>query len=134
MMKKALIVDDMAFDVELTRRVLFGCVDTHEVVVACDGEEALRELNAGQAFDIVLLDLSLPKIDGFAVLKEISSTPFLSDTPVIVLSNTRNETDRMRARMLGACDFVEKAIDYAEFDANLSRSLAQHGFCRPGTA
>lgn len=129
MVKKALIVDDMPLDVELTRRVLRSCGEQHEIVVASDGEEALRELSRTQDFDVVLLDLKLPKIDGFEVLKEISSKPFMSDIPVIVLSNTRNETDRMRSRMLGACEFVEKAMDYTEFDANLRRTLAQYGFC-----
>lgn len=130
MVKKALIVDDMPLDVELTRRVLRSCGEQHEIVVASDGEEALRELGRTQDFDVVLLDLKLPKLDGFEVLKEISSKPSMSGIPVIVLSNTRNETERMRSRMLGACEFVEKAMDYAEFDANLRRTLAQYGFCR----
>jgi len=128
MVKKALIVDDLPFDVELTRRVLRGCTVAHEVVVVPDGEEALRALNAAQDFDLVLLDLKLPKVDGFEVLKEISSKPFLSDIPVIVLSSSRNETDRMRARMLGAGEFVEKAIDYPVFKADLTRALGQCGF------
>jgi CheY-like chemotaxis protein len=128
MVKKALIVDDLPFDVELTRRVLHSCCAQHEVVVVSDGEEALRELNREPDFDIVLLDLKLPKVDGFEVLKEISSKPFLSDIPVIVLSSSRNETDRVRTRMLGAGDFVEKAIDYASFKNDLTRALAQFGF------
>ena len=128
MVKKALIVDDFPFDVELTRRVLQSCAADHEVVVVSDGEEALRELGKASDFDVVLLDLKLPKIDGFEVLKEISSKPFLSDIPVIVLSSSRNETDRMRARMLGAGDFVEKAMDFGVFKAELTRALGQCGF------
>ncbi|QOL51546.1 response regulator [Massilia litorea] len=128
MVKKALIVDDFPFDAELTRRVLQSCTAEHEIVVVSDGEEALRELNKEQDFDVVLLDLKLPKVDGFEVLKEISSKPFLSDIPVIVLSSSRNEADRMRTRVLGAGDFVEKAIDYAVFKAELTRALAQFGF------
>jgi len=128
MVKKALIVDDYPFDVELTRRVLHGCAVDHDVVVVPDGEEALRALNQSHDFDVVLLDLKLPKVDGFEVLKEISSKPFLSDIPVIVLSSSRNETDRMRARMLGAGDFVEKAIDYLVFKTDLMRALGQCGF------
>jgi CheY-like chemotaxis protein len=128
MVKKALIVDDFPFDVELTRRVLQTCTRDHEIVVVSDGEEALRELNKEQSFDVVLLDLKLPKVDGFEVLKEISSKPFLSDIPVIVLSSSRNEADRMRTRVLGAGDFVEKAIDYSVFEADLTRALAQFGF------
>jgi CheY-like chemotaxis protein len=128
MVKKALIVDDFPFDVELTRRVLQSCTRDHEIVVVSDGEEALRELNKEQDFDVVLLDLKLPRVDGFEVLKEISSKPFLSDIPVIVLSSSRNEADRMRTRVLGAGDFVEKAIDYSVFEADLTRALAQFGF------
>jgi CheY-like chemotaxis protein len=128
MVKKALIVDDFPFDVELTRRVLQSCNREHEVVVVSDGEEALRELNKEPSFDLVLLDLKLPKVDGFEVLKEISSKPFLSDIPVIVLSSSRDQADRMRTRVLGAGDFVEKAIDYAVFKADLTRALAQFGF------
>jgi CheY-like chemotaxis protein len=127
MVKKALIVDDFPFDVELTRRVLQTCTRDHEIVVVSDGEQALRELNKEQGFDVVLLDLKLPKVDGFEVLKEISSKPFLSDIPVIVLSSSRNEADRMRTRVLGAGDFVEKAIDYSVFAADLTRALAQFG-------
>ena len=128
MVKKALIVDDFPFDVELTRRVLQSCAQDHEIVVVSDGAEALRELNREQGFDLVLLDLKLPKVDGFEVLKEISSKPFLSDIPVIVLSSSRDDADRMRTRVLGAGDFVEKAIDYSVFKADLTRALAQFGF------
>jgi CheY-like chemotaxis protein len=128
MVKRALIVDDFPFDVELTRRVLESCTVDHEVVVVTDGDEALRELHKAQDFDVVLLDLKLPKVDGFEVLKEISSKPFLSDIPVIVLSSSRNEADRVRTRVLGAGEFVEKAIDYAVFKANLTRALTQFGF------
>lgn len=128
MVKKALIVDDFPLDAELTCRVLQSCTEDHEIVVVSDGEEALRELNREQDFDVVLLDLKLPKVDGFEVLKEISSKPFLSDIPVIVLSSSRDDTDRMRTRMLGAGDFVEKAIDYSVFKADLTRALAQFGF------
>ena len=128
MVKKALIVDDLPLDVALTRRVLQGCAVEHDVVVVSDGEEALRELHRAHDFDLVLLDLKLPKVDGFEVLKEISSKPFLSDVPVIVLSSSRDEVDRVRTRMLGAGDFVEKAIDYGVFKADLTRALAQFGF------
>jgi len=129
MLKKALIVDDYPLDAELTRRVLQNCRDELQVVVVSDGEEALRELNNAQDFDVVLLDLRLPKVDGFEVLKELSSKPFLSDIPIIVLSSSRSATDRVRSRMLGASEFVEKALDYAEFKTSLTQTLAQYGFC-----
>jgi CheY-like chemotaxis protein len=129
MVKKALIVDDIAFDAELTRRVLESCRDEHEIVVVSDGEEALRELDKAHDFDFVLLDLKLPKIDGFEVLKELSSKPYLSEVPVVVLSNSRNDADELRTRMLGAKEFVEKKIDFFAFKESLTRTLARHGLC-----
>lgn len=129
MVKKALIVDDLPFDAELTRRVLESCKPAHDIVIVSDGEEALRELEKGHDFDVVLLDLKLPKIDGFEVLKELSSKPFLSEIPVVVLSNSRSEADRMRSRMLGASEFVEKVLDFADFQTTLTRTLARHGLC-----
>lgn len=128
MPKRALIVDDFPFDVELTRLVLESCNDQFEVVVVADGEEALHKLNQPEDFDVILLDLKLPKIDGFEVLKEISRTPFLSDVPVIVMSSTRDQSDRVRTRAMGANEFVEKCLDYSMFKVNLTRSLSQHGF------
>jgi CheY-like chemotaxis protein len=128
MSKRALIVDDFPFDVELTRLVLDSCNDRFEVVVVGDGEEALHKLNQAEDFDVILLDLKLPKVDGFEVLKEISRTPFLSDVPVIVMSSTRDQSDRIRTRAMGAREFVEKCLDYSMFKVNLTRSLSQHGF------
>jgi CheY-like chemotaxis protein len=128
MPKRALIVDDFPFDVELTRLVLQSCNDQFDIVVVADGEEALQHLHQAHDFDVVLLDLKLPKIDGFEVLKEISRTPFLSDVPIIVMSSTRDQTDRVRSRAMGAHEFVEKCLDYSMFKVNLTRSLSQHGF------
>jgi CheY-like chemotaxis protein len=128
MSRRALIVDDFPFDVELTRLVLEGCADDFEVVVVSDGAEALCELNKAHDFDVILLDLKLPKVDGFEVLKEISSKPFLSDVPVIVMSSTRDHSDRVRIRAMGASEFVEKCLDYSTFKVNLTRSLSQNGF------
>jgi CheY-like chemotaxis protein len=128
MRKKALIVDDFPFDVELTRLVLQSCNDDFDVVVVSDGAEALRELNKAPDFDVILLDLKLPKVDGFEVLKEIASKPFLSEVPVIVLSSSRNQSDRFRTRAMGADQFVEKCLDYSMFRVNLTRALNQDGF------
>jgi CheY-like chemotaxis protein len=125
--KKALIVDDTPLDVELTRRVLEGCDYDFDITVVSDGAEALHALKAHE-FDIILLDLRLPKVDGFEVLKEISSKPFLSDIPVVVLSSSGNNSDRVRTRAMGAREFVEKSLDYSVFKTNLTHALIQDGF------
>jgi DNA-binding response OmpR family regulator len=129
MMKKVLVVDDSPNDFELTKLVLHSCVKELDVVVAYDGEEALRELIRSSAFDLILLDLHIPKIDGFEILKELSSKPFLSGVPVIILSTSRDTSDRVRTRMLGALDYVEKSIDYSVFRQELKDTLTRHGLC-----
>ncbi len=124
---KVLIVDDLPLDAELTQRALQRCDNAYQVTVVSDGEEALNTLDQTRDFDVILLDLALPKVDGFEVLKELSSKPFLSDIPIIVLSSSRSSSDQVRTRMLGACGFVEKALDFSAFHADLARTLERNG-------
>lgn len=129
MVKRALIVDDFPLDAELTRRVLETCNEVPEIVIVSDGAEALHELERSPDYDIILLDLRLPKVDGFEVLKALASKPFLSDIPIVVVSSNQNDYDRTRVLMMGAKDFVEKRIDYSVFRLELSRKLAKHYLC-----
>ena len=124
---KALIVDDLPLDAELTQRALQRCDSAYEVTVVSDGEAALTTLRETCDFDLILLDLALPKVDGFEVLKELSSKPFLSDVPIIVLSSSCKASDQVRTRMLGACGFVEKALDFAVFHTDLANTLERNG-------
>lgn len=128
MRKKVLLVDDQILDVALTRQALHDCSIEHEIVAAFDGFEGLTQL-ASQRFDVVILDLKMPKVDGFEVLAQMRRQPGLSKTPVIVVSNSGLEVDRDRAAALGAIEYVHKALDYAEFRDHLRAALGRHGFC-----
>lgn len=128
MRKKVLLVDDQMLDVALTRQALADCRVEHHIVAAFDGFEGLSQLEA-QEFDVVLLDLKMPKVDGFEVLEQMRKQPSLSSTPVIVLSNSVLEVDRTRAEALGAVEFVRKALEYPEFKHDLKVALGRHGFC-----
>ncbi len=128
MRKKVLLVDDQVLDVALTRQALNDCSVEHEIVAAFDGFEGLIQLKS-QEFDVVVLDLKMPKVDGFEVLVQMRMQPALSATPVIVVSNSDLEIDRVRASHLGAVEYVHKALDYAEFKHNLKAALSHHGFC-----
>jgi DNA-binding response OmpR family regulator len=78
----------------------------YDVVVAGDGEETL-ELLKNDKFDLVLLDLVMPKKDGFAVLKEMQ---FMGNkTPVIVSSNLSQSEDVVKAKAMGARDYLIKS-------------------------
>lgn len=78
------------------------------VLAAVDGEEALR-LARAETPDLVLLDLIMPKIQGFEVLKALKEDPATASIPVIVLSNLGQERDVQRAMELGAVAYFIKA-------------------------
>jgi DNA-binding response OmpR family regulator len=78
------------------------------VLVAVDGEEALRVARAERP-DVVLLDLIMPKLQGFEVLKALKGDPATSPIPVIVLSNLGQERDVRQAMELGAVAYFIKA-------------------------
>lgn len=78
------------------------------VKAASDGEQALKMVNEDLP-DLVLLDLILPKMTGFDVLTEIRVAAPTKNLPVIILSNLGQEEDIMRAKELGALDFLVKA-------------------------
>ncbi len=92
---------------------------THEgfkVTCAANGEEAVEALKKS-SFDIILLDLMMPKVDGFGVLEHMKSEKI--GTPVIILTNLSQQEDEEKAKTLGAKDFfvksntpIAKIIDY----------------------
>ncbi|MEX5747490.1 response regulator (plasmid) [Massilia varians] len=128
MRKKILLVDDQLLDVALTRQALNDCSIQHEIVAAFDGFEGLTQLSS-KKFDVVVLDLKMPRVDGFEVLAEMRKQPDLSIVPVIVVSNSDLQVDRVRAATLGAVEYVHKSLDYSEFKHSLKAALGRHGFC-----
>lgn len=128
MTKKILLVDDLPFDVMLTQRAIQTCEGNHEIVVVSDGTEALREL-ANRSYDLVLLDIKMPGVDGFDVLKHIQNTPSLSHIPVVIVSSSQLDEDRVRATVLGATAYVHKALEFSDFQNNLKLTLSLQGFC-----
>ena len=77
-----------------------------EVDIAVNGEEAL-DLMKEKKFDLVLLDIMMPKMDGFSVMEAMKKNK--NKTPVIILSNLSQEDDSKRAQELGAVDFFVKS-------------------------
>ena len=79
-----------------------------EVTTAKDGVEAMGAINKEPKLDLVLLDLLMPKKDGFEVLKEVRDNPELKNLPIIVLSNLGGDEDIKKALALGAKDYFVK--------------------------
>ena len=116
-----LLVEDNPGDVELIRDALqFGRV-INRISVATDGETAMTFLNRGRGFenaplpDLILLDLNLPKKDGFEVLKEIKDHPVLSRVPVVILTSSKADRDILKSYDLHANCFISKPVDVDEF-------------------
>jgi len=80
----------------------------YTIATATDGDTAIKMARRLKP-DVVLLDLLLPKIDGFGVLKGLKADPKLKNIPVIVLSNLGDDLNIERAKKLGAQDFFVKA-------------------------
>ena len=106
MPKKILVVEDDKFLRELIIRGLKK--EGFEVIQAIDGEEGIKKIEEERP-DLVLLDLMLPGIDGFAVLEQVKNDPNLALIPIIILSNLGQKDDLDRGLELGAIDFLVKA-------------------------
>src|SRR5438552_16813691 len=104
--RKVLVAEDDRF----LRRAAEATLRRHgfNVMTACDGEEALR-LARQEFTDIILLDLIMPKLQGFDVLRELKQDPTTSSIPVIILSNLGQEQDSKVATEMGAVDYWVKA-------------------------
>jgi len=122
-LKRILLVEDSANDVELILAALEGNRLANEVVVVRDGEEALDYLYRRGVFRlrmegnplVVLLDLKLPKVDGLEVLAQLKSDSEFKRVPVVVLTSSREEQDLIRSYNLGANAYVVKPVDFQEF-------------------
>jgi two-component system, OmpR family, alkaline phosphatase synthesis response regulator PhoP len=124
-MHKILLVDDLGIDVMLTRVALEGHGTGCRIATAADGDEAFRML-ARERFDLLLLDIKMPRVDGFELLARLRAEN-VAHPPVIVVSGSGLQSDRVRAAALGAVDYVQKAVDYGSFKEELREALARHG-------
>ncbi|MFA6608680.1 MAG: response regulator [Candidatus Paceibacterota bacterium] len=105
-MKHILIVEDEDFLAQVLTDNL--SLEGYKVDLAVDGEEAIKKIEESQP-SLILLDLLLPKKDGFQVLEELKLNPNFKLIPVIVLSNLGADTDIKRALSLGAEDYFVKS-------------------------
>ena len=104
--KKVLIVEDDKFLSKALKDKLTR--ENFDVVTAFNGQSALDELARG-TFDIILLDLIMPVMDGFDALKQIKANKATKNIPVIVLSNLGQDTDMVRVTQMGVVDYFVKA-------------------------
>jgi len=130
-MKVILLIEDNENDELLTVRALSKAQIANEIVVTRDGEEALAYLFGTGAYagrdttalpTLALLDLNLPKIGGLDVLRRIRADARTKYLPVVVLTSSGEESDRIQSYDLGANAYVRKPVDFAAF-AEAARAL-----------
>ena len=121
-----LLVEDNPDDELLTRRVLKKNNLCNELVVARDGEQALDYLFGTGLYEgrdtsvmpqLILLDLGLPKVDGFEVLERVRSDERTSQLPVVILTSSPEELACAEGFVRGANSCVRKPVDFLEFHA-----------------
>jgi CheY-like chemotaxis protein len=122
--KVILLVEDNPDDEALTLRALKRNNIKNEVVVAKDGGEALDYLFGTGAYagrnlnvmpQVVLLDLKLPKVDGFEVLRRLRAAEQTKFLPVVILTTSNEDQDRLKGYGLGANSFVRKPVEFDRF-------------------
>jgi CheY-like chemotaxis protein len=118
---RILLVDDNANDVELTLHAFSEARLANDLDVARSGTEALDRLFGrtrrpdGGRFplpDLILLDIKMPGIDGFEVLRQIKAAPVLRRIPVVILTSSREEGDRAMTYDTGANSYLVKPVSF----------------------
>ena len=118
---RILVVDDGAVNRMLLARTLGD--QGHLVATADDGREAL-ELLQRDAFDVVLLDIVMPELDGYAVLSHVKSDEALRHIPVIMITSVAELDSVVRCIEAGATDYLAKPFNGAVLEARINASLA----------
>jgi two-component system response regulator len=129
-----LLVEDNASDEELTLRALAKSQIANEVFVVRDGAEALDYLFGTGRFatrdvsrlpEVILLDLRLPKLDGFEVLRRVRANDRTKHLPVVILTSSKEEKDLLEGYGCGANSYVQKPVNFTEF-ADAVRQLGMY--------
>nr|MBC7244655.1 response regulator transcription factor [Chloroflexota bacterium] len=122
--KKLLIIED---DADLVRALQLYFSTNYEVFTAANGLEGLQALY-NERPDIVLLDIAMPKMDGWEVCRRIRE---LSDVPIVILTARVQEDERVRGLRLGADDYVVKPFSLKELEARLEAVLRRAQAAKP---
>ncbi|HEV7221850.1 MAG TPA: response regulator [Pirellulales bacterium] len=116
-----LLVEDGLVDARVTIAALKKGMIQHRLTLIRDGVEAMEFLRQQGKFsraprpDLILLDLGLPKKDGREVMAEIKADDVLRSIPVVVMTNSDDDEDRLQSESLGVDSFITKPVDTEKF-------------------
>jgi CheY-like chemotaxis protein len=119
-MTRVLMAEDSAVNRELLREILE--LKGFEVDEAWDGEEALEKIGRSRP-DILLLDIGMPKLDGFGVIRRVRQDPSLADLPVLAVTAYAMRGDRERGLSAGFDGYLAKPVNPASLFAEMDRLL-----------
>jgi two-component system cell cycle response regulator DivK len=119
-MKRVLLAEDNPMNRELIHDMLEA--RGFEVIATGDGEEVLRKIEEVQP-DVVLLDIQMPRLDGYAVLRRLREGARFRHLPVIALTAYAMHGDREKALESGFDSYISKPIDFAQLRAEIERLL-----------
>jgi len=115
MSAKILVVDDSASDRFIIERML----REYDILTACDGIEAMQQIDEHGDIDIVILDLNMPKMDGFEVLKALKSDDRYKRLRTIILTNYDELDNEIEGLRLGAVDYIRKPVNMDSLKARI---------------
>ncbi len=124
-----LLVEDNQGDITLFKTAIIGVGKEYDIQIAKDGEEALKVLMGLSSRDaafrpnLVFLDLNLPKVDGFQVLKLLREREELKHIPVVVFSSSDAQADIVKAYELNANAYVIKPIQFNDYSLRIAETL-----------
>jgi two-component system alkaline phosphatase synthesis response regulator PhoP len=125
---KILVVDDEIYIVHILDFSLG--MEGYEVITALDGEQALERMKVERP-DLVVLDIMMPKLDGYEVCKQIKSNPATKQTPVILLSAKGRNVDQKLGFDVGADDYITKPFSPRKLVERINQLLGQPVSERP---
>ncbi len=128
-----LVVEDKASDAELTMRTLKKNNLSNQILWLKDGVEALEYLKGEGEYEgrnveskpkVIFMDLKMPRMDGIEVVREMRSTPNLKEVPVVMMTSSQEEKDRLEAYGSGINSYVVKPMDFNDF----SKAISEVGY------
>jgi len=124
MAEKILVVDD---SISIRKMIEFALKSrNYSVWAAVDGQEGLEMLEGGERFDLVILDINMPRMDGLTLLRRMRQKSDWSRLPVLILTTEGEESDRDQAIRSGATDYRVKPFKPAELLEQVARLLTHH--------
>lgn len=126
--KRVLVVDDDPTFRKIAERALTD--EAVEVDTAEDGSVAIGKLGAAH-FDLVIVDLEMPRTDGFGVIKHVRGDARMTTTPIIVITGKTNLSAIDKAYQLGASAFVSKPVNWRLLPFKVKDTLAQGPHAKP---